>query len=88
MDLLAEPVGARAEQGGPAYGRQRVGEQEAGPGHPAGASQHARERAQEGDEPAEEHDRAAMVGEQVLAELQPLMGQPDMPAVAAEQGQS
>lgn len=63
-----------------------VKNQKTPPGHPVGTGQKRRERAQHGDELAEEHDLAAMLQKEVLAQLYAALGDSDVAAVAEQEG--
>jgi hypothetical protein len=76
LHLLTEQIGASAEQRRPGDATERVHQQEMRPGHPVRPGQQRREGAQEGDEPPEEYDLPAVTKEEILADLQPLLGYP------------
>ena len=74
-----------AENEAPQQSARRIGDQKPLPVHAVHAGQNARQNAQHGNEATEEHDLAAVTQEQVLADLQPGLVEPEVAPVARDQ---
>src|SRR5258708_37224235 len=85
VDLRSKHVSARAEHDCPNEPARRVERKETPPGHAVRAGKERGVGPENGDEAAEEHDLAAVLEEEVLAELEPFFVEADEPAVPAEQ---
>ena len=88
LDVFAEHVGAEAEQRRPEDGAGSIGNEEARPRHAIDAGEERGEHPEKGDEAAEEHDLAAMLHEEILADLDARLGQADVVPIANEHGKA
>src|SRR5258705_13992110 len=69
METFPEGIGRHPVYASPEHASRCIEKKEPSPGHAVGAGQDGRERAQQGNEPAEEHDLAAVLREQVLPDF-------------------
>ena len=83
---VAEKIAAEAEDARPDDAAERVEQKKRGHDKRLMPASKRRERPQHGDEATEEHDLAAVALEQILAELQPPLVEPDIAAVSRSIG--
>src|SRR6476646_7823889 len=84
LDFLAQIVCGEPIKQCPANGPRRVGNHEVCEWHPARPGDERGERPQHCDEARHQHDADAIALEQILENLDPRLGQPDITAVAQQ----
>src|SRR5262245_22670022 len=85
-DLLAKQIGAEPESRRPTDPAASIEEQESQPRHLIDSGEKRRQRPQECDEPAEEHDLSAMTEKEVTAQFESCLGETRIVPVAEKQG--
>ena len=85
MDVVSQQVAAQSHQASPHDAPKRIEEQKTGPAHLIGPCQEGCPRSQDGDKASEEDHFAAMLEEEILAQLELALIQANIAAIAAQE---